>query len=372
MLAARARNFNLARGLWERTRGAFDDTPAGPLLLSAIDFETGNEEQAARRLALLVADQPGNRRARRLLAAARWRMGDAAGTVEALRPIADRARRRQLYALADGPGAGAAGRRRRRLALSRPRRPAAAGRARPRSIRSSEGEFAAVRRAAADNPGDGPAQVRLISALLARGVGDEALARARRLQADNPGAPDVHILVGDALGIGGDFAAAAEQYRRAANLAFTEGVALRLIEALQRSGQADAADNVLRLFVQQNPRNVPALVLLAGREMQRSATGRSRSPSTRGCAAASAITTRPSSTISPGPIRKAATWRARSRSRAAPGRSTATIPPPPTPSAGSCSRAAAAPRASPCSSRRREARRATPTSAEGSRGRGAS
>ena len=70
MLAARARDFNLARSLWNRTRGAFDDTPAGMLLLSAIDFETGNEEQAAQRLARLVADQPNNRRARRLLAAA--------------------------------------------------------------------------------------------------------------------------------------------------------------------------------------------------------------------------------------------------------------------------------------------------------------
>ena len=49
------------------------------LLLTAIDFETGNEEQAAQRLAGLVARQPGNRRARRLLAAAQWRMGDAAG-----------------------------------------------------------------------------------------------------------------------------------------------------------------------------------------------------------------------------------------------------------------------------------------------------
>ena len=125
-----------------------------------------------------------------------------------------------------------------------------------------------MRRAAERDPGDGPAQVRLISALLARGQGDEALARARRLQADNPGAPEVHILVGDALGVRGDFAGAAEQYRRAANLAFTEGVAMRLIEALQRSGQAEAADNVLDLFVQQNPRSVPGLILLAGRAMQ--------------------------------------------------------------------------------------------------------
>ena len=118
-------------------------------------------------------------------------------------------------------------------------------------------------REAEAHPGDGPTQVRLISALLGRGQATEALARARRFQAADPGAPDAHILAGDVLGMTGDFAAAAEQYRRAANLAFNEAVALRLIEALQRSGQLQAAENVVRLFVRQNPRNV------AGRSMHR-------------------------------------------------------------------------------------------------------
>ena len=267
VLAARARNFDLARRLMVRTRGAFDDTPAGRLLLAAIDFQTGNEEQAARRLAALVADQPGNRRARRLLAAAQWRMGDAANTVVTLRPIADlpdadayslSLMGRALARLGDGAGAA--------LYFARAARP------QPGALASldplSEGDFAAVRNAAEASPNDGPAQIRLISALLARGQRDEALTRARRLQADNPGVPEVHMLVGDALGVGGDFAGAATQYRRAANLAFTEAVALRLIEALQRSNQADAADNVLNLFVQQNPRSVPGLILLGGRAMQ--------------------------------------------------------------------------------------------------------
>jgi tetratricopeptide (TPR) repeat protein len=267
VLAARARNFALARSLWERTRGAFDGIPAGRLLLSAIDFETGNEEQAARRLAGLVADQPGNRRARRLLAAAQWRMGDAAATVATLRPIADRPDAdsyslsltgRALTRLGSASGAA--------IYLARAARP------QPGALTAldplGEGDFAAVRRAAEEAPANGPAQVRLISALLARGQTDDALARARRLQSDNPGAPEAHILVGDALGVRGDFAAAAEQYRRAANLAFSEAVALRLIDALQRSGQDAAAENVLNLFVQQNPRSVPGLILVGGQAMR--------------------------------------------------------------------------------------------------------
>lgn len=268
VLAARARDFPLARALWDRTRGAFDAAPAGRLLISAIDFETGNEEQAARRLAGLLADQPGNRRARRLLAAAQWRLGDTAATLATLRPIADLpdadSYTLSLFARAlerQGDGAAAS------VYLARAARPWPGGATSPAPL--GEAEFAAVRRAAAERPGDGPAQIRLISALLAHGVGGgEALARARRLQAAHPGAPEVHILVGDALGVGGNFAGAAEQYRRAANLAFTEPVAMRLIEALRRSGRVEAADQVLRLFVRQNPRSVPALVLLAGREME--------------------------------------------------------------------------------------------------------
>jgi tetratricopeptide (TPR) repeat protein len=76
------------------------------------------------------------------------------------------------------------------------------------------------------------------------------------------------MLVGDVLGARGDFAGAANQYRRAADLNFSESIALRLIEALQRSGQQGAADNVLNLFVQQNPRSIPGLILLGGRALQ--------------------------------------------------------------------------------------------------------
>jgi tetratricopeptide (TPR) repeat protein len=267
VLAARARNFALARSLYDRTRGAMDDTPAGRLLLSAIDFETGNSEQAARRLAALLADQPGNRRVRRLLAAAQWRMGDAAATVATLRPIADLADAdsytlsligRALQRTGDGQNAS--------LYLARAARPAPDARAAIAPL--DEGAFAAVRRIAEENPADGPAQVRFVSALLARGMGEEALSRARRLQAASPGAPEAHILVGDALGVRGDFAGAADQYRRAANIAFSEAVAIRLVEALRRSGQGEASDNVLRLYARENPRSVPVLVLLAGREMQ--------------------------------------------------------------------------------------------------------
>ncbi len=267
VLAARGGDFELARLLYNRTRGAFDSSPAGILLSGAIDYGTGNAEQAVRRLSDLVASQPGNRKARRLLAASYWRAGDARGTIATLEPIVERPDSdsyshalmgQALRRLGDRNGAAY------HLALAARPSPPARSTVDPLSDR----EFDRLRQAAAAQPGDGPLQVRLVSALLARGFTGEAIERSRRLQREHGGVPEVHLLVGDALGLTGDFAGAAEQYRRAANLAFTEPTALRLIEALQRSGQVDSADGVLRLFLQQNPGNIPAQFLLAGRSMQ--------------------------------------------------------------------------------------------------------
>ncbi|HYD13949.1 MAG TPA: tetratricopeptide repeat protein [Allosphingosinicella sp.] len=267
VLAARARDFELAKRLWTRTGGVYDETPAGMLLASAIDFQTGNEEQAAQRLAGLLQQQPNNRRARRLLAAAQWRMNDAAGVVATLRPIADRPD-------ADAYSLSLIGR-----ALNRTGNQdqaavylARAAQPQPGALAAldplGEGEFAAVRAAAEQNPDDGPAQLRYASALLGRGQTEEALTRARRMQEQSPGTPEVHMLVGDVLGATGDFAGASAQYRRAANLQFSEAVALRLIGALQRSNQAEEAADVLSLFIQQNPSSVPGLILVASAAMQ--------------------------------------------------------------------------------------------------------
>jgi tetratricopeptide (TPR) repeat protein len=269
MLAARSRDFALARSIWLKTEGKLDDTPAGMLLASAIDYQTGNVQQAVSRLDRLVAQQPANRKARRLLAASRWRMGDAAGTIATLRPLADRPDA-DSYTLSligralerQGDSQGAA------TYLARAAQPQGRALTALDARNVSDEQLAGIRRAAAQRPDHAPTQIMLVAALLGRGIGEEALTRARQLQRANPGAPDAHVLVGDALGVRGNFAAAAEEYRKAANLAFSEPVAFRLIEALQRSNQQAAADGVLQLFLQQNPRNVPAQILLAGRHMQ--------------------------------------------------------------------------------------------------------
>lgn len=264
LLAARAGNYRLAGALYERTSGALDHQPSAMLLAGAIELEAGRSEKAVRRLHRLVTIQPDNLKARRLLASAQWRMGDSAATIATLRPLADRpdADPYALTLIAAALG----GQGDKRAASAYLARAAGAGRPRAAGLLTEpigEERLALLHKEAGRRPGEAAVQIRLIRALLSHGRSGEALQRARALQAANPGAPDAHVLAGDALGIAGDPAGAAGAYRRAANLAFTEPVALRLIGALRAAGNSAGAAQVLELFLAQNPQNVPARLLAA-------------------------------------------------------------------------------------------------------------
>lgn len=252
VMAARAGEFALARSIHSRAGGALDDQPAPALFAAALDYEAGNYSRAAARLGKLVEAQPDNARARLLLAASQWRAGDAADALAAVRPLADRPGA-DSYALILAARAAAATGDARRAAeyRSRASRPEPAG-------------FDAL--PAQGREADGAAgEVLEIRARIAAGDSAGALVRARQLQAAHREAPDGHVLVGDALMLAGDAASAAQAYRAAANLAFTEPIAMRLVQALEASGNAAGAAQALSLFLDQNPRSVPALLLAAER-----------------------------------------------------------------------------------------------------------
>ncbi|HEX8238347.1 MAG TPA: tetratricopeptide repeat protein [Allosphingosinicella sp.] len=268
MLAARGRDYALARSLYRRTGGVFDNRPAAMLLAGTIELGTGNAALALAPLKRLLQSQPGNLKARRLLGSAQWQSGDSNGAIATLRPLADRGDA-DAYTLSIigkayarlGDEAAAV----RYLGRAAAPRPSATA---PLDDPLGDGELAALRRDAAAWPDQAFPQVVLIRALLGRGLGPEALQRARQLQAAAPGAPDAHVLVGDSLAIQGDYAGAAAAYRRAANLAFSEPVALRLVEALRNSGDELGATKVLTLFLQQNPQNVSAQTVAANAYLQ--------------------------------------------------------------------------------------------------------
>ncbi len=90
VLAARADNYRLARSLLQRTRGELDDQPAFMLLSAIVELELGGEAVAATWADRLLAEQPNNFTAHRILAVANWADGDADGAIEALLPVVDR------------------------------------------------------------------------------------------------------------------------------------------------------------------------------------------------------------------------------------------------------------------------------------------
>jgi len=249
-LAARGRDFALARSLMARTGRAYDDVPAAMLLTGILSYEAQDFEGAAATFARLVERQPGNLKARRLLASARLKQGDAQGALGAIRTIAERpdADSYTLTLAAD--------------ALDRQGDRAAAQRYRHRAARPEAGARAAFLWSNASHP-----EVRVIGQLLVRGDTAAALNRARALQASMPGAAEVHLVAGDVLTAAGNHRAAADEYRVAANLAFTEASAVRLIGALGRAGDVARADAVLQLFAAQNPRNLSAQLMLAQRAL---------------------------------------------------------------------------------------------------------
>jgi tetratricopeptide (TPR) repeat protein len=259
-LAARAGKYDLARALYRRTGGALDDQPAALLLAGAVDLQTGNAEQGVGRLQRLIVLQPDNAKARRLLASGQWRLGDATGTAATLLPLADRADADSYILTLMGEALAKQGDRAGASAyFARAARPKASAGVLSGTV--PDDQLAALRAAAAANPADAPTQIQLIRALLGRGIGGEALARARKLEADNPGAPDAHVLAGDAFAMAGDTRGAAEAYRRAADIAFTEPTALRLIDALRTIGDGAGAARVLSLYLRQNPDSIAALTL---------------------------------------------------------------------------------------------------------------
>lgn len=247
-LAARGHDFALARSLLARTRRAYEDVPAGLLLQGILSYEAGDNEDAARRFARLVDRQPANLKARRLLAASRLKLGDGRGALEAIRRVAERPDA-DSYTLTLAAEAAAKQNDR-----------AAADAFRARAARPSAGTTYLW-------SNESHPEVRAIGALLVARRIDEALARARALQAASPGTAEVHLVAGDVMTAAGDHRGAAREYQRAANMAFTEASAIRLIGALGRAGDSRAADAVLQLFASQHPRNLSAQLMLAQRAL---------------------------------------------------------------------------------------------------------
>ncbi|WP_294091725.1 tetratricopeptide repeat protein [Sphingomonas sp.] len=260
VIAARAGKFDLARTIMDKTGGAIDGLPGALLLGGTLDIQNGEYEQALAKLRELVAQQPMNITARKLLAVALLRTDSARNAIDTLRPVVARPDADSYALTLVARGFERIGD---RVEAARYLDRAAYPATGDATSFSSDDSTPVLAADAAQRPGDPGAMVPLIRALLSDGNKAGALAKAQDIVSKNQGAPAAHILLGDTLMLAGRPADAATAYSRAGDLRFDEPTMLRLIEALDAAGRRADAANALALFLTQNPTNLAALRLSA-------------------------------------------------------------------------------------------------------------
>ncbi len=259
VLAARAGRIDLARSLLRGTRGAIDGLPGTLLLSGSLDYAQGKFEQAATTWRQLVAAQPLSIVARRLLGAALLRSGDPHATLDILRPIGMR-RDADSYSLTlIGRAFEAVGDR--TMAAQFLDR-AATGAIAPAAAFATDDAIGALMAGAATAADDPTYALGVIRGQVASGDTAGAIARARALVSEGPGAPAAQLALGDSLVAAGRFGEAAGVYARAADLSFDEPTMLRLVDALGRANRAEDAAASLALYLSQNPQSIAGQRLL--------------------------------------------------------------------------------------------------------------
>ena len=252
MIAARGGEPALARSLFERIAGADADLPAVLQARAAVELALDTPVAAATFARRLLAQQPDNGAARRLLAAALARSDNVRGAIEVIDPITTRADADtwSLLLLADSFAAmgwqtDAIDPMSRAARLARGASPPIAGTL---------------------DAGDTLDPARAVPAIrtrLAQGDPEAALGLAQRLAAANPGVAEAQLLVGDAALATGDVRRAAAAFQAAAALKFDEPVMLRLVDAQQRLGDRAGAGVTLAQYLARWPENATAMRVLA-------------------------------------------------------------------------------------------------------------
>ncbi|KQM62150.1 MULTISPECIES: tetratricopeptide repeat protein [unclassified Sphingomonas] len=259
VLAARAGDMATARSVLDKAGRGLAGVPGALLLSGSIGLAAGEAAQAAIPLRELVARQPTNITARKLLALALLQSDSAREAFDAILPVASRGDADSYTLLLAGRALERIGDR----ANAAPLFDRAAALTRGRSGAFATGEnLATLANEASAAPGNPAAALPYVRALSAGGDAAAALAAAQALADANPGSPVAQLVLGDALAGAGRMGDAATAYGRAAATRFDEATMLRLVDARDRAGQRDQASATLSLFLTQNPGNVAALRLL--------------------------------------------------------------------------------------------------------------
>lgn len=240
VMAARAGNTELARGLFARTKDKFDDTPAGQLLEGVLEMEAGNYVLAAEALQKLARAQPGNARAAELLARAYALGGENALVVHDNADAAARPEASPYMLTLVARAYEAEGRR----DLAAPLLDRAAQAQRPRLWPIAPGSEVGGLLAAGDVAG-------------ARALADQHIAT-------NPGSAFNQTIAGDVRLAAGDGAGALEHYRLAAFVRLSQPMLLRMVAASTDAGQGAGAAALVEAFLAANSNDPVAARMAAG------------------------------------------------------------------------------------------------------------
>ncbi len=262
VLAARAGQNELARRLLWRTKGAYDDTPAGMLVAGVLEYRAGSTELAVDRFDKLADLQPDNETAARLLGRALLADGDASEVVA--RFAGSTARPDASPYLMTLVGRAYEQLDRRDLAAPLLDRAARAPSPRflPRAV-TEAGELAVYR--SNGDPMAAAVAVPRLRKLLAEGRGNEASLYAAQVRRRFPNSSDIEVLSGDAALLDGDATGALALYRSAAKVRWTAALARRIASAETRLGHGDAAQAELARYLSQHPRD-RAIAAQVGRQ----------------------------------------------------------------------------------------------------------
>lgn len=256
VLAARAGNHDLARGLLQRGNNLDRRMPAAALLLALVDLDNGNPASAAQALDRLLRDQPDNQRLRALMARALALSGNQR---ELIARFGGRADTRYL-ALLVGRAHEALGQRD-KAAPFLDRAFAPPGSPRIVALPPATSLAASLARASEDNS----AALAAARGLVAAQRAGEARRPARQALARFPGSAEARALAGDVALATGDARAALRYYRAAAAIRRPWPLTKRMAVALERLGNVRAADALVAAHFAGEPNNAEAAQLLSRR-----------------------------------------------------------------------------------------------------------
>jgi tetratricopeptide (TPR) repeat protein len=255
VLAARAGQTELARGILQRTGKNLRDQPAAILLSGVLEYRAGNLNLAVEQFDRLLRLQPDNRYGSQLLARAMAEQGEWGPLLDHFGTVADRPTTSPYLATLVARGFEIDGQRARAAPVLERAVPAEYARWNALPTGRSP-EVLAV--GVAENPRSATTVVPFVRALLAKGETARALTAAQTLRQANPGASEAHILVGDVEAMAGNHAAALADYRKAAQIQASPGLARRLDFTLRALGQATEANATLAAFLAQYPLSMTA------------------------------------------------------------------------------------------------------------------